>query len=209
MKLIINDSNDYAISENTTDIRTYDTEHYNLLKSYENKTIGNRITHFRIDLAEQYCKYTNILDIGCGTGHFIRMYHNVVQCFVYGYDILQETVKWLKDNNMYIDPFNAIPDHICGITMFDVIEHLPDPSIILEKIRKNAYTIISVPIIRSLDNVKQWKHYRPKEHLHYWTREGFIKYMMNNGFECLEESDYETRAGREDIMTFVFQKVKV
>jgi SAM-dependent methyltransferase len=207
MKLMINDSKDYAYAENTTDIRPYDTDHYNLLKSYENKPICTRITHGRIAIVEKYCKYTNILDIGCGTGHFMRYYHDTVQCFVYGYDVLPDTVKWLQDNNMYIDPNNGIPKHIMGITMFDVIEHIPDPKKLLVKFPKNSYYICSVPIIENIDNIKQWKHYRPKEHFHYWTLGGFINYMIENGFECLEHDDFEIKAGREDIRTFVFQKV--
>jgi hypothetical protein len=51
------------------------------------------------------------------------------------------------------------------------------------------------------------KHFRPQEHIWYFTREGLVNAMKACGFSLVAESDFETELGREDIGTFAFRRV--
>jgi hypothetical protein len=68
---------------------------------------------------------------------------------------------------------------------------------------------VSIPIFTDLDHIKRSKHYRPNEHLWYFTREGLVKWMHGHGFGLAEENRMETDLGREDIGTFVFHRTEI
>lgn len=206
MKLKINKG--YAVAENRTDVREYGTDHYELLKSYEDKAICREITDGRIKLVSKYCRYSNILDVGCGTGYFIKKYSAKTRYFAFGYDVLKKTVKWLKQESRYIDPYEYLPEFIDGITLWDVFEHLPEPTELLKTIRRKKYLFLSIPIFGEIteEAIKASKHYRPKEHLFYFSYPGLVEYMKDAGFDLIEMQDFEIKAGRESIYSFVFQK---
>ena len=54
--------------------------------------------------------------------------------------------------------------------------------------------------------IKNSKHYRPNEHYYYFTSYGLINYMKDSDFDLIKLDDFETKAGREEILTFVFVK---
>ena len=111
MKLII--KNGYAVAENLEDIRLYGNAHYDLLKSYENQPICKAITKGRINLIKKYCRNGDILDIGCGTGYFMKKFTEKTGRKAYGYDILPQTEEALFLENLYINPLDKkIPANI-------------------------------------------------------------------------------------------------
>ena len=55
-----------------------------------------------------------------------------------------------------------------------------------------------------LNKIRESKHYRPGEHLLYWTEKGFVDWMFEKGFRFLEKRTFEIQAGREDILSFAF-----
>ena len=138
---------------------------------------------------------------------FYRAIEN--DCFVYGFDVMPESIKFLKDNRIYIDPLENIPNDIDGVCFWDSLEHMEYKKMLktLENIPKNAYTFISMPLFESLDNITESKHYRPNEHLFYASMEGFTKLMQDNGFEGIDILTGEIDAGRSDITTFVMRKL--
>ena len=58
----------------------------------------------------------------------------------------------------------------------------------------------------SVYSIRDSKHYRPGEHLYYFTELGFAQWMARHGFELLEVSNFETKAGRDSILSFAFRR---
>ena len=212
MSLIINENNGIAFYNNRGDVIKYDDHYYNKLRGYEGKAIDKYITKGRCNLVKEYCNnYYNkyhVLDIGCGTGRFIKEYfkqNNNLE--VYGYDVLDKTVEWLKKNDIYIDVYNDFLNNLYAFTFWDSLEHIPNPSILLKKFNVNSYVFVSIPIFKDITKVEKSKHFRPREHLYYFTDKGIKKYFEFYGYTFKDKRDFEIKAGRENIYTYVFKKI--
>jgi hypothetical protein len=178
---------------------SYDTHYFEHYIRLENTDIAKKLNSGRTNLTQKYCN--SVLDIGIGSGEFIKE----SKIAVFGYDINPVAVRWLRQSGIYRDPYTEMPK-VDGLTFWDVMEHIPNPTSLLSKIRSGMYVFVSIPIFTDLTRIKKSKHYKPNEHYYYYTSGGLIKYMTDSGFKIVEMSDQETRAGREDILTFVFCK---
>ncbi len=173
----------------------YGKAYFDIYKEYEGSKIASRLNKGRKDFVNRY-HVKDLLDIGIGSGEFIKTRERT-----YGYDINPCAVEWLKKENKFENDFGK---HL-AVSFWDVLEHVENPEIYLKRIRKHAYLFASVPILR-LRKIRESKHYRPGVHLYYFTEKGFIDWMAMYGFRHLETSDLETKAGREDILSFAFKK---
>jgi len=181
---------------------TYGEDYFANYVRLEGNPIGRKLNEFRVALTSAYC--TCLLDMGIGSGEFIKNSPAVV----YGYDINPYGVAWLKERKLWVDPYEGIPDHIEGITLWDTMEHIPDPGKLLDLVKPKTYVFVSLPIFGDLQNdVTKSKHFKPDEHYYYWTEWGLKMYFDKKGFKCVATCDDETRAGRHSILSFVFRKV--
>lgn len=178
----------------------YNQDYFNKYISYEDTDISKKLNNFRTSITSKYCN--SVLDIGIGSGEFIKKYQNKI----FGYDVNPYAIKILKQKNIYVDPYLDNLDDIDGFTMWDVLEHIKNPDILLNKIPKNKIVIVSIPVFDNILKVKQSKHYRPNEHYYYYTISGLIGFFSEMNYIILEVSDQESVCGREKIMSFVFQK---
>lgn len=140
---------------------------------------------------------TGVLDVGVGSGEFVKTRPNT-----YGYDVNKAAEAWLKERNRWSAEFGVFE----AFTFWDVIEHVEDPNGYFKQIRNGVHLFTSLPIFKDLGKVRESKHYKPGEHLYYFTEQGFIDWMALYRFRCLEVSDFETRAGRESILSFAFKR---
>lgn len=177
----------------------YDKHYMETYVRLENTDIARKLNAGRKAITDKWC--SSLLDIGIGSGEFIKASGLVV----YGYDINPVAVRWLRENGLYKDPYAEMPK-VNGLTFWDSLEHIPNPGALLYLVPKDYYAFISMPIFTDLTRVRRSKHYKPNEHYYYFTSNGMIKYMTDSGFSLVEMSDFETRSGREDILTFVFRK---
>lgn len=168
-------------------------EHYKELATTE---LGHRINEQRRKLVNRF--FTgDVVDVGVGSGAFVAYRPNT-----YGFDVNPKAIEWLKKRN-YWKPIYDAP--VTAVTLWDVIEHLPDPGALLKNVSNWAFC--SLPIFWSVDHVLRSKHFKPNEHIWYWTETGFKKWMAAHGFECIHHCEIETMLGREDIHSFVFKRV--
>lgn len=182
----------------------YDQAYFDRYAAYEGSEICTKLNEFRVGLAAKYAK--SVIDIGIGSGEFLK------QCKkaglnVNGYDVNPAGVKWLKRRKIYIDPYIADWqwDAVC---LWDVLEHIADPRILLSRIPAGAYAIITIPCFEKLEDIETSHHLRSTEHHHYYTRDGFVGFMARQKFVLIEESDKEVLIGREQVRSFVFKKLQ-
>lgn len=180
----------------------YNQKYFDHYKFLETTKRGESITNERIDLVKKYSSET-VLDIGIGCGSFVsKMKSNT-----YGYDVNQVGINWLKEKKIFLNPYEENTSHIKCWTFWDVLEHLPDPDIILNIIKPLDFLFISIPIFIDFEKLTTNKHFKPNEHFLYFTNEGLIDYLREMNFELLHSDDVEIKLGREDIIRYVFRKI--
>lgn len=138
-----------------------------------------------------------VLDVGVGSGEFIRHRPNT-----WGYDVDQRAAAMLRLTGKWSDDFSAFR----AFTFWDVIEHVEEPRGYFKQMAFGARAFFSIPVFDDLASIRQSRHYRPGEHLYYWTRVGFIDWIRLHGFHMLCVSDFETKAGRDSICSFAFER---
>lgn len=179
----------------------YDEAYFQKYVGYENTDIANKINDFRTGITKKYCN--TLLDIGIGSGEFIKK--SPVK--TYGFDINETGIAWLKERDLYVDPYRDNLSDIQGYCFWDSMEHIPQPSTLLRYLPMNSYVFISMPIFTNLLAIRSNKHYRPNEHYYYFSSDGLAAFLRMAGFGLIEISDGETQAGRQDIYTFVFRRL--
>jgi hypothetical protein len=178
----------------------YNDDYFAHFASYEDTEMGQTINDYRVGLVNRFVGTGEVLDFGIGSGAFVKA-REQTGAVTRGFDINPAGIEWLYERDLFVDPYKGITDHM---TFWDTLEHVESPSRILKRI--DQYVFISMPIYRDLDHLLRSKHFKPREHFWYFTVAGLKYYMAENGFECVFDGDGETKAGREDILTFVFRR---
>jgi len=161
--------------------------------------VGQCLNETRCALVQKYTSGL-VLDIGVGGAEFIRAHGNAI-----GFDVDPSALKWLMQNGKLRNPYVDSLDDVMGFTFWDSLEHIPQPETVLNRIG-NQHVFVSMPIIRDITRVQEWKHLKRNEHWMYFTDAGFQMFMDWHGFRCLETNDAECACGREDILSYVFQR---
>ncbi len=153
----------------------YNQAYYKRYKERAESEIGQRIYRSRWELVERHCHGDmTLLDYGCGPGAFHKASTNGFE--THGYDINPHCgfpVPPLKDIDI--------------LTMWDVIEHLVDPTEPINTFRPE-YLFISTPNVEAIHYraVENWKHYRPDEHLWYFGLNALTGLLARLGYKILE-----------------------
>jgi len=154
----------------------YDAAYHRRFAERANTEIGRRIYASRWALIEKHCHGNlTLLDYGCASGAFHLSTRNGYKAF--GYDV-----------NPHCG-FTEIPtEKIDILTMWDVIEHLPDPVAALKKIDAE-WVFLSTPNLESVrGDIRQWRHYRPYEHIHYFDLPSLTVILDHAGYKILDHN---------------------
>lgn len=157
--------------------------------------MGKQLTYSRVGFVRKYTDL-DILDIGIGGGAFVE----AADC--YGYDVNEKAVSWLLSCKRFRTPYSSGVD---VATFWDSLEHIRNIDGLLLNIKK--FVFISIPIFDSVEHVLKSKHYKPGEHLWYYSHDGLINFMASQGFELLECNKMESDLGREGINSYAFKRV--
>lgn len=178
----------------------YDGGYFANYQKLDQTPMGAALTQARVDLVNKYAPVGVTIDIGIGGGRFVEDAH------AFGFDVCPDAIKWLKGRGRWADFYSANRPSPTAITCWDSLEHIPDIDGFMSYVPN--WLFVSMPIYTGLNGVLTSKHYKPGEHLHYWTLPGFLGWAESQGFECLEYNKMETDLGREGITTFVLKRVK-
>lgn len=160
--------------------------------------MGEALTAARVALVQRHAvglDPARIVDVGIGGGRFVEE----MGCM--GCDINLEAVAWLGSRYSYLDPFRHEVD---ALTFWDSLEHIPDPAAIVA--RAQRWVFVSMPIYPSMAGVLDSPHYKPGEHLWYWTQRGLVDWFARLGFVLRESNAAETALGRRGIISFAFER---
>ena len=133
-----------------------------------------------------------VLDFGCGCGGF-RAWRPKEWADVWSYDIGE-----YPQTGIELQIYDVV-------TMWDVLEHIPDFTELESIFRLADHIAVSLPIKPEGVEYSSWKHLKPREHLRYYTRDSLRGLFAEYGFEQIVESTIECPP-REDVTSFLFRK---
>ena len=168
----------------------YDIEYYEkMLREYSGT--GEEIAKIRWNWISEL-EPDVVLDYGSGVGWFRAWRPKGVQ--VHTFDIgpyLQTGIELI------------IYDVVC---FWDVLEHIPDFEGIEPVLMLARNVAVSLPLGEGKDGLDRWKHFKPDEHLHYFTEEILDALFKRYGFHK-GKIDQPECPPREDITSVLYEKV--
>lgn len=197
--LLISHKKGYARQKDLKFTIDYGADYFNKCASYESSELADHLNHVRKKLVQRHYGDGLLVDVGIGSGEFIKARPNTV-----GTDINPVALQWLNSQGKLAD---SNLDKYSAFTFWDVIEHMPHPDDFLDCVPVGGKVFFSIPIFHDLSRIRESKHYRPGEHLYYWTRSGFVSWLLQQGFYLLEMNSDETKCGRDSIESFALARV--
>lgn len=152
----------------------------------------------KLDLIKKYLPSGKILDVGCALGFFMETAKEKGYD-PYGVDVSKYAVSYAQKRFPKKAFLNTLKDahfkekFFDGVTMFQTIEHLEDPSESLSEagkiLKEKGYLVIATPnhncFMRKMMG-KYWFEYKPEEHINFFD-EKTIKYLLDeSGFRLIE-----------------------
>lgn len=181
---------------------SYDAKYLAHYEAFAGSTIERELNAGRVALLSRHAALNcSVLDVGVGSGAFVRA-AKMAGFEAKGFDVNPAAVEKLKSEELFSEDLSAFD----AVTFWDSLEHIEELGEALRKVRGGAIVAVAVPIIQDLNRIRESKHYKPGEHLYYWTERGFIDLMAVYGFRLLECSPHETDSGRESIGAFAFKR---
>ena len=180
----------YVLLPNRGNLLKYDLDYYeNMLREYS-KT-AEEISSVRWD----WIKETNpkvVLDYGSGVSWFRAWRPKGVE--VYSYDIAKYPQTGIK---------LITYDVIC---FWDVLEHIRDFDEIEPVLRLSRNVALSLPLVKE-ENLAAWKHFKPGEHLHYFTEKTLNALFEKYGFMQVRIGQPECPP-RKDITSVLYKECR-
>ena len=183
-------------------------ELYAYYDKYENRSkedVFNPITNLRCeDLLRWFSRFVTgreVLDVGCGLGQFVEV-ANMSGWIAEGLDLSRGAVDFARRQGVAVRELDFFSEEIKPnsydlVTLFEVIEHVPNPTEFLfragEVVHPGGLVYLTTPNFASLDRFllgKDWKIVHP-EHLTYFTPNTLRDLARKTG--CFEILHFETR----------------
>lgn len=168
---------------------------------------------------------SRVLDLGVGDGAILKFLVDRLGIEAYGLDISPKAVDYCRSIGLAADlaDINApigstIADHYDAIIMSEIIEHIPDPEALLDRLRTRAdRLIVSIPNtgyhqhrLRLLFGrfPLQWV-VTPGEHLRFWTVVDFRWWAGQLGFRLTHAIPYRGTPGLRTVWPNLFAQAMV
>ena len=170
----------------------YNINYYeNMLREYSKS--AEKISKIRWDFISEI-NPNKVLDFGSGVGWFRAWRPKDVE--VYSYDIGKFAQTGIPTGDF---------DIIC---MWDVLEHFENLNEVRYLLDRTKYIALTVPLLPKNQDLKAWKHYKPGEHYHHFSKETLDCFMSGYGFEHIRSGYFECPP-RQDILSALYKKTNV
>jgi hypothetical protein len=183
----------------------YDMEYYLHYVELERHGLAFELSKRRAEFSDKYISDRMVIDVGIGAGTFIKVRNwKWKKANTFGTDVCEEGLLWLREQGLEY----SLTGRDCEVaTFWDSLEHTLDASVYLAKVKDIA--VITTPEYPdNPEGVMKSKHFKPDEHIYYFTREGIENFMDYYGFELKEISEFERGVGRQDITSYIFARKK-
>jgi hypothetical protein len=184
---------------NTSGTFEYGEAYWKEFREKDKTPVGKILTVLRYNFLAQHVKNLGrhkIVDVGIGGGAFVEM----AECM--GRDVNPKAKEWLRERNALWNANASL--EVYALTFWDSLEHIKEPGTLLAC---TQWAFISTPIYRSAEHCVHSKHYKPGEHLWYFTDWGLKRWMAGQGFALMDSNKMEESVGREDIGTYAFRRL--
>lgn len=164
------------------------------------------MSHLRLGLLEAYGQRGRLLDVGYGNGDFIHTASKV------GFEAFGNDVHGCGER------FNVREVSLDGglrwdyVTFFDSLEHFEELEEVRDLARRAQYVVVSTPKRPSQfpeENTLSWKHFRPGEHLHYFSVGSLARLFQDHDLVNVCDLEDVIRGrlpdGSTNILTCVFE----
>ncbi|MCA9872397.1 MAG: class I SAM-dependent methyltransferase [Anaerolineales bacterium] len=145
-----------------------------------------------------------LLDIGCGAGTFL-VEARKMGYEVFGQEVAPYFIKYCREEQNltiygdFMENLQLAPESFDCVTNFDVIEHHPDPKLLVSQmydlLRPGGLAVISTHDIGNFFarhyGVK-WRYIRPIGHITYFTRDTLARLMTDCGFRVVQAGGSHT-----------------
>lgn len=185
---------DLGFGWHTRPTMDYTGSYFQKYRELDATEMGAALTRARLDLVRRHHNGP-LVDIGIGGGRFVE------ESGAQGFDVNPEAVEWLEARGSFCDPYG---DPVEAVTCWDSLEHLEDPSDLVFQV--DQWVFVSMPIYQDEAHCRASKHYKPGEHVWYFTHDGLIEWFRRQGFFCMESSEVESELGREGIRSYAFRR---
>lgn len=144
------------------------------------------------------------LDVGCAAGYFVEAARD--RGFdAWGFEVSPEAraevAAALRDR--IVSSLIEAPGDFDLLTLWDVLEHLPDPDAslrtLLPRLRPNGFVGIVVPVLGSLNTriaPRTWDQYKPPEHLWYFSARALHALLARHGLAVVHAEPAWSRRTR-------------
>lgn len=136
-----------------------------------------------------------VLDVGCGTGHFLAAMKKYGHWETVGIDPSEEAIRFAKEV-LHVEAYVGraeeihLPDHTFdAVTMWDTLEHLHDPRSALMEVQRilkpRGQLLLRVPSLDSLDAHlfgPHWAGLDIPRHLTVFSRKTLSRLLVETGF---------------------------
>jgi len=161
-------------------------------------------------------KNGKLLDIGAATGFFMNLAKK--RGFqVKGVELSDFAAKIARDKDLDVVTGDLLSGNFLGesfdvITMFDVLEHVPDPKKLISEasriLKKGGLLLINTPDAQSLWARilgSKWQLIMPPEHIYYFSPKNLGKHLSNNGFSVKVSTKIGKRFTIQYIMKMLYK----
>ncbi len=153
-----------------------------------------------------------LLDIGAATGFFMSLAKN--RGFeVVGVELSDFAARKGREKGLNIVTGDLLNTQFMSgsfdvVTMFDVLEHVPEPKKLIAEVKRilkpHGLVIINTPDAESLWARilgKKWQLIMPPEHINYFSPKNLSKYLSDHGFEV----KVNTKIGKRFTLQYILK----